>query len=298
MPNACSSTNYANADSSQDYFLQLNIGFMLGNVGPSAFDEFEADMMSQDYALDIRRIRQNAIDACTKIVLEDPNEDLVAGWTLSCPKEANTLRSLPFEECVLLVTGAALYFCRFDWDSEKVGSFERVDLLNITEMWRGAYITTTLGPTHTDEAKNTGFALRYRTNGSALIRTNTRSMHNEKEAEDENADKNEVDKQKEPEKDERRLLAFKALPPQRSAAKERGEEQTTQLNEQDLVKHICGEIHRLATLAARKYKGFDHLELDKVAPVEEKDVISAADARKSTGYIETLGYSLKKLVWS
>jgi hypothetical protein len=32
--------------------------------------------------------------------------------------------------------------------------------------------------------------------------------------------------------------------------------------------------------------------------VEEKDIISASDAKKSTGYLEQLGYSLKKLVWA
>jgi hypothetical protein len=32
--------------------------------------------------------------------------------------------------------------------------------------------------------------------------------------------------------------------------------------------------------------------------VEEKDIISLADAKKSTGYLEQIGYSLKKMVWA
>lgn len=280
-----------------DYFLQLNIDFFLGNVGPSAFEEFETDMMSQDYALDVRRIRQNAIDSCIKIVLEDPKEDLVAGWTLSCPHEANTLRSLPFEECVLLLTDAALYFCRFDWDSEKVGGFERVDLLNVTELWRGQYITSALSPTHTDETKNVGFAIRYDTNGQAVVRTNTRSLQNEKAAKDENSGKDEVEKQEQPEKSESRMLAFKALPPKSSVARQEGEDGSS-MSEQELVKHICDEMQKQVTAAAHKQRGFDHLDLNKLPQVEERDVLSAADARKSTGYIESIGYSLKKLVWS
>ena len=37
----------------------------------------------------------------------------------------------------------------------------------------------------------------------------------------------------------------------------------------------------------------------KVGPqVEERDVISITDAKKSTGYVESIGYSLKRLVWS
>ncbi|KAK4556743.1 hypothetical protein LTR86_006314 [Recurvomyces mirabilis] len=284
-----------------DYFLQLNIDYLLGNVGPTAFDDFEADMLNQDYALDMRRVRQNAIDTCVKIVLEDPREDLVAGWTLSCPKEANTLRTLPFEECVLLLTDAALYFCRFDWDAEKVGSFERIDLVDVTEMWRGAYITSTLGPTHTNESRNVGFALRYKTHGQAIVRTNTRSLNNEEAAEDENKGKDELEKQKQPEKDESRLLAFKALPPKETAVKHGGgdsDDQASKLSEVEFIKQVCDEVHKVMVIVMEKKTGMDHLELEKVSAVEEKDIVSLVEARKSTGYMESIGYSLKKLVWS
>jgi hypothetical protein len=276
-----------------DYFLQTCIDYYLGYAGPGVFDDFETDMMSQDYALDMRRVRQNAIDTCIKIVLEDPKEDLVGGWTLSCPHEANTLRSLPFEECVFLLTDTAIYFCRFDWSTEKVGSFERVDLTDVTEIWRGPYITSTLGPSHTDEAKNVGFALRYKTNGHALVRTNTRSLQNEHTAEDENAKKSEIDKQKTPEKDESRLLAFKALPPKASASRRDSEEEKS-MSESELVKFVTDELHK-TLIKARKT---DHLELDKAPDVEEKDLLGISEARKATGYVESLGYSLKKMVWS
>lgn len=276
-----------------DYFLQTCIDFYLGHAGPAVFDEFETDMMSQDYALDMRRVRQNAIDTCMKIVLEDPKEDLVGGWTLSCPHEANTLRSLPFEECVFLLTDTAIYFCRFDWATDKVGSFERVDLTEITEIWRGAYITSTLGPTHTDEAKNVGFALRFKTNGHALVRTNTRSLQNEHAVDDENAKKSELDKQKTPEKDESRLLAFKALPPKASASR-RDSEGEKSMSESELVMLVTDELHK-TLIKARK---IDHLELDKAPAVEERDVLGVSEARKATGYVESLGYSLKKMVWS
>jgi hypothetical protein len=276
-----------------DYFLQTCIDYYLGYAGPSVFDEFETDMMSQDYALDMRRVRQNAIDTCMKIVLEDPEENLVGGWTLSCPHEANTLRSLPFEECVFLLTDTAIYFCRFDWTTEKVGSFERVDLTDITEIWRGPYITSTLGPSHTDETKNVGFALRYKTNGHALVRTNTRSLQNEHAAEDENARKSEIEKQNTPEKGESRLLAFKALPPKASASRRKSQEDT-EISESELVKFITDELHK----TSRKARQMDHLELEKGPEVEEREVLGVAEARKATSYVESLGYSLKKMVWS
>lgn len=276
-----------------DYFLQACIDYYLGKVGPQVFEEFEADMMSQDYALDMRRIRRNGIETCIKIVLEDPKEELRAGWTLSCPKEANTLRTLPFEECVLLLTDQALYFCRFDWDTEKVASFERVDLRDLVAIWRGAYITSALGPTHLDEEKNVGFALRFKTNDRALVRRNTRSLRNEEEAEDENAGKDELEKQEQPEKDETRMLAFKALPPQASASKGQGND-SAEASEVELVKRVCSEVYRsMAALRMREGEGQDSLP-----GIEEKDVISAAEARKATGYMESIGYSLKRLVWS
>jgi hypothetical protein len=269
-----------------DYFLQTNIDYFLGNTGANVFEEFETDMMSQDYALDMRSVRQNAIDTCIKIVLEDPKEDFFAGWTLSCPRDSNTLRTVPLEECVLLLTDTALYFCRFDWETEKVGSFERVELLSLKSLWRGTYITSTLGEAHLDEEKNVGFALRYTQEGPSTVRRNTRSL-----SVNEGPSMRETEKGKKPREV---LLAFKALSAKTSAAKGVGEE--ADMNEGELVKHICDEIRKTWEKAAKDDRGG---ELgSEILEVQEKDVLSAAEARKSTTYIESLGYSLKKLVWS
>ncbi|KAK5163467.1 uncharacterized protein LTR77_010649 [Saxophila tyrrhenica] len=277
-----------------DYFLQTCIDFFLGNEGQGVFEEFETEMVSKDYSLDMRRVRESAIETCVKIVLEDPSEKLLAGWTMGCPKQSNTLRSLPFEECVVLLTSAAFYLCRFDWDTEKVGAFERVDLCDVTEVWRGAYITSALGETHLDEAKNYGFALRYSTKGNSIVRRNTRTLQNKGETSSENAGKDELQKQAEPEKDESRMLAFKALPPSSTAAK--GDvEATEKMNEVRLVTHVCDRLRDTArTAKARMYP----IHADDDIQVEEKPIISAADAKKSTGYMESIGYSLKRMVWS
>ncbi|KAK0929915.1 hypothetical protein LTR91_004794 [Friedmanniomyces endolithicus] len=290
-----------------DYWLQLNIDFFLGNVGLEAFGEFEADMRGRDYALDMGRVRQSAIETCVKIVLEDPKEEFVGGWILACPREANTLRSLPFEECVVLLTDAGVYFCRFDWDAEKIGSFERVDLRDVREVWRGVYVTDTLAAAHVDEGRNVGFAMRFATKGQAVVRRNTRSVGNERVAEDEGAGKGELEKQEmdgkgeKGEKGEMRLLAFKALPPKSSASKSRGDGGDGAeggMSEAETVMHICDELRRRMVTAVRKTEAADHTPEEKVPEVEERDVVSVAEARKGTGYIETLGYSLKKLVWS
>lgn len=114
-----------------DYFSQAAIDFLLGNVTEQVFEEFEADMMSNDPAISMRKVRANAIDTSSKIVIAEQREDLVGGWTVLSPKEPNTLRTFPFEEIILLLTDAALYAVRFDWNLEKVSSFERVDLRSV-----------------------------------------------------------------------------------------------------------------------------------------------------------------------
>lgn len=303
-----------------DYFLQTCISYYLGEGGLTLFEEFENDMMTRDPSLNLSKVRESAIDTCTKIVLEDPEEDFFAGWTLSCPSTSDTLRALPFEECVLLLTDKALYFCRFDWNTEKVGSFERVDLDEIEGLQYGAYITSTLGPAHMDEKKNVGFIVKYRPLNQAMVRTNTRSLANEKsaiEADEQHAEQAQAQanagpntkegKPKQKDDAATRILAFKALPPSRSARKEEDNKsgEGKEPSEIDLVKHVCDEIDRLATLAfknddavqARKEDGQEE-KLDKGWKIEENDVIGINEAKRSTGYLESLGYSLKKLVWS
>jgi hypothetical protein len=191
----------------------------------------------------------------------------------------------------VLLTKVALYFCRFDWETEKIASFEKVLLTDILEIWRGAYITNAFG-TNLDEAKNVGFALRYKPEGNFMVRRNTRTLETDENVLEENASKSESKKKKEPEKDQNRLLAFKALPPDSSNAKKSGSGEN--MNEVAFVKHVCEEIHRTMKAAV----AHDHLAIDRTPEVEDRDIISAADAKRNTGYVESIGYSLKKLVWS
>ena len=273
-----------------DYFLQTCIDYFLGNTTSETFDDFETDMMAKDdHALDLTRIRQNAIDTCVKIVLEDPDEYLIDAWTLSSPRDANTLRTLPFEECIVLLTDVALYFCRFDWATDKVWSFEKVTLTDITEIWQGAYVTSAFG-NNLDERKNVGFALRYRPAKSFLVRRNTRTLQSDDNPSDENSGKSELEKQEEPGKDRNRLLAFKALPVTAHSTEQSDAHGPT--NEVELVKSICGKLLGAIKSASRK----EDNEPDLM--VEDRDIISATEAKKSTGYVESIGYSLKKLVWS
>lgn len=287
-----------------DYFTQALIDYLLGKATDSIFAEFEADMKSSDYFIDMRKVRQQAIDRSAGIVIEDHEEDLVHGWTLSVPTAANVVKTTTFEEAVLLLTNKALYFCRLDWGTEKVREFERIRLENVQGIMRGVYITSTLAQRHTESDKNVGFVVRYKPEtGGKLVRRNTRTL-------DPNPADDAQDKPSEPTKTQDstgRFLAFKALPPRTSVPTNETSAPTE--NEVELVKSTCDEIARVANKASTEQnqkwtvletaqEGLD-INSDKAKGIEvvEKDIISLQDAKKSTGYLEQFEYSLKKLVW-
>jgi hypothetical protein len=275
-----------------DYFAQNMIDFILGRVDESVFIDFEADMKAQDYAIDMRKVRQNAIETCRSMCIEDEKEDLIAGWTLSCPREGNSLRSLPFEECVVLLTNEALYFCRVDWSTEKVRQFERIELGYIDAIAKGVYITSTLAKREMDERKNIGFVIRYQAPGTDLVRRNTRSLGNEGK-----------DDRKKRTKDQEsqytagsKFLAFKALPPRSSFVGRQGEGQQPP-SEDEMIKTVTEQILSVVNKArAPLPAGQD--DTVKLLEIENKDIISLMDAKKSTGYLEQVGFALKKLVWA
>lgn len=275
-----------------DYFTQNVIDFILGRVDENIFIDFEADMKAQDYAIDLRKVRQNAIETCRSICVEDEKEDLIAGWTLSCPRDANSLRSLPFEECVLLLTDEALYFCRMDWTTEKVREFERVGLEYIDALAKGVYVTSTLASREMDEKRNIGFVVRYQAPGADLVRRNTRSLGNEE---------SEQKGKKVPATSgaQSKLLAFKALPPRSSFVGQQGESQQP-MNEEEMIKTVTEQLVAVVNKSRKTAGGVAEgsEEASQVLKIEEKDIISVADAKKSTGYLEQVGFALKKLVWA
>ncbi|KAF4548640.1 SacI-like domain-containing protein 4 [Elsinoe fawcettii] len=416
-----------------DYFLQTTIDFMLGNGDEGMWEEFESDLMTGDYALDMSRVRQGAVERCVKVVLgrsaspshsdqtsQDPDigghddEDLVSGYTLRTPSQSNTLKTQPLEECVLLLTHKALYAVRFDWNTEKVGSYERVELVDITGLRRGVYVTSTLGAKNTDEERNVGFVVTYREGHRGIRRVNTRSLsttvskatlrdhdaENERgkmagetqaSSTDNEVTSNEGTAQKDfasprPREEEEikqsaptstdpaspesetRLLAFKALTPRHTAvasdASSRSSRSTKRktgaiqdMSEGEVVVLITDEIQRLVREAVEKEEregeggrkkqvtlklgggvqsvkagvgravegakgvvgsgaGFaggkdggegeqkDEQEEDKDVgtkktwDIQDEPIISVAEAKRSTGYLESIGYSLRRLVWS
>ena len=299
-----------------DYFSQAAVDFFLGNVTPQVFEEFEAEMMSGDPAMSMPKLRANAIDTSSKIVIADQSEELISGWTLLSPREPNTVRTFPFEEVVLLVTDAALYAVRFNWNMEKVSSFERVDLRSITGILCGTYITSTLAAAQTDEQRNVGFVVKYRPGKEDISRVNTRSLNTAAETEEIKSEEEGAQQQAEHSQvndngDEPKgkiktskgdhstlkILAFKALSARSSFASSSCPP-THSPTERELVTNICIEIQKATGADSGGAGGSRDREKPDRSFIEDSEIISLGDARKSTGLLEQWGHSLKKLVWA
>ncbi|KAI6781712.1 Phosphatidylinositide phosphatase-like protein [Emericellopsis cladophorae] len=281
-----------------DYFSQTAIDFLLGNVNERVFEEFEADMMTKDPAISVAKLREQAIELCQKRVVADESEEVHGAWALISPHVSDTIKSLPMEEVVLLLTDAALYVCRFDWNMDKVSSFERVDLRNITGIKLGTYITSIVSPSHMDASKNVGFVVAYQPGKADVVRTNTRTSSTRGEiapikdpepGNEKNRPLNLVDfftyKAQPPAE---KKLAFKA--PYVNSSTTVSTEHETELQQ---ITTIASEIARL-TKESRLYKrGEEHQEL-----IQKEDIISLEEAKKNTGLLEQLGHSIKRLVWA
>ena len=290
-----------------DFFLQTTIDFLLGNVTYRIFDEFEASMMTKDPAVSMLRMREQAIELCQKRVIENESEELVGAWTMLSPPLSDTLTTQPFEEVVLLLTDAAVYLCRFDWNLDKVSSFERVELAHVEHLKFGTYITSTISSTQTDEIKNVGLVITYRPGSRDVLRVNTRSLSSLASRVRtagpggpaaglasllSRASGGGGKPSAEP---EQKRIALKALYAHTSIAETGGESAAPQakLTEIQLVVSICAEIERLALLSKPRFAGSERESL-----IEGGDIVSLAEARKSTGLLEHLGHSIKKMVWA
>uniref|UniRef100_A0A0B7KEE8 SAC domain-containing protein n=1 Tax=Bionectria ochroleuca TaxID=29856 RepID=A0A0B7KEE8_BIOOC len=283
-----------------DYFSQTAIDFLLGNVTDGVFDEFEADMMTKDPAVSMNKMREQAINLCQKRVVADETEEYHGGWVLLSPNASDRIKSDPMEEVVLLLTDAALYLCRFDWNLDKVSSFERVHLASITGIKRGTYITSTISTSQTDESKNVGFVVSYQPGKTDIKRTNTRTLSSKGDlvpgprTEDKGSTKplslvtlfSGGSKAPPP----ARIIAFKAPYTESSVVASGSGPNQTELQQ---VSSICAEIERL-TLQHHLHKSNE----DKKGVVEDGDIISLEEAKRNTGLLEHLGHSIKKLVWA
>ncbi|KAG0158488.1 hypothetical protein PDIDSM_6003 [Penicillium digitatum] len=280
-----------------DFFSQACIDYLLGNVSTHVFDEFAIQLQTTDPGISVQKLRQNAIDTSCKIVISSPFEEFLGGWTMLTPRQPNTLRTLPFEESVLLLTDAAVYSCRFDWETDKVLSFERIDLRSIQRIHYGTYITSILTDIQANEAANVGLVIVYRDGDTNTLRVNTRSLQSGVDLStlettaSSNSEWDLVSWLRGSKPATTRFIAFKGLPLSNPVASPRLGPSAGTVQEMDRVRSVCLDIER-AMLAGQGRN------LEAVSVVEQSDIISLADAKKRTGWLEYLVYDLKKMVWA
>lgn len=290
-----------------DFFLQTTIDFLLGNVTSMVFEEFEANMMIKDPAVSMQNMRQQAIEMCQKRVIADESEEFIGGWTFLTPTVPDTVRSATFEEVVLLLTDAALYLCRFDWNLDKISSFERVDLAHVQKIKFGTYITSTISAAQTDDMRNVGLVVEYKPGSTDVTRVNTRSLSSMTGSTQPQTGITGFFARNAPQAvTPARRIALKALHSQTSAADPagRGQQQRerdepgaiTRMTEIQQVVVIAAEIERLALQSRSRPAGEGGKEGEGL--IEKRDIISLAEARKNTTLLEQLGHSIKKLVWA
>ncbi len=258
--------------------------------------------MSADPAISMQKLRQQAIETSQRLIVADEDEELISGWTLLAPQVPNTIKSTTFEELVLLLTDVALYACRFDWNTEKVSSFQRIDLQHIKLIKYGTYITSTLSIAQTDEQRNVGFVVRYKVGVDDFTRVNTRSLSTLRSRPDSNIFKGAsmtqipvvfetlLGKIGKPAAAEEDILAFKVLP-SKSAVTNRQQESVSEMGQ---VKEICSAIERMVL----HKQGLEAGAEKPNSIIEIGTIVSLAEAQKSTGLLEQLSYSIKKLVWA
>lgn len=283
-----------------DYFSQAAIDFLLGNVTAKVFEEFESDMMTKDPAMSMIQVRQQAIELCQRRLIADEKEEFHGGWVLLSPNTPDTIKAWPLEEAVLLLTDLAIYLCRFDWKLDKVSSFERIQLGNVTSIKFGTFITSTISPSHIDEMKNVGFVVTYQPGKSDVRRTNTRTFSSRGEIPGRSQSAADADasipasfaslltgKAKSPTSSR---LVFKAPYADSSMAIASDGPRQTEIQQ---VVTICAEIERLSL--DRQLLNPDE---ERKSIIEKGEIISLEEAKKNTGLLEQLGHSLKKMVWA
>lgn len=280
-----------------DFFSQACIDYLLGNVSTHVFDEFAIQLQTTDPGISVQKLRQNAIDTSCNIVISSPSEEFLGGWTMLTPRQPNTLRTLPFEESVLLLTDAAVYSCRFDWETNKVLSFERIDLRSISRIHYGTYITSILTDSQANEATNVGLVIVYRDGDTNTLRVNTRSLQSDVDLStlettaSANSEWDLVSWLRGNKRATTRFVAFKGLPLSNPVASPRLGPSAGTVREVDRIRSVCLDIER-AMLAGQGRN------VEAVSVVEQCDIISLADAKKRTGWLEYLVYDLKKMVWA
>lgn len=296
-----------------DYFTQAVISYMVGQRSIAVFSEFVANLEASDgiHLVRLSRIRAAAIEICSARVIED-GEHKIAGWTLFSPEEANVRLTTKLEEKVLLLTKAALHVVSFDYNLEKVIASTRIPLRNVVSIKKGAYILNPIQEAGRDREENAGFQIFFKPSEGGTRLTSYAVLNTTPASPLPEAKKNRNRAASNSGYDTRPegtagldYFAFKALPkefvtsgsPQmddeEDADNDRGKDESCREVVDRIVQRIKDECYRAAGSVGGYVGG--HARSENF--VVEADVVSLAEAQKSTSLVTRADYAIKRLLW-
>ncbi|AOW04806.1 YALI0E01408p [Yarrowia lipolytica CLIB122] len=102
-----------------DFFRQALFDFLVGNVDERVFSEFDETCASSDP----RMYSKSAIEVASEIC----QDDVISGWWLESLQNSSN-------KYIVLLTDTSIYVCQFDFMTERVSDFEKVDVDTISSV--------------------------------------------------------------------------------------------------------------------------------------------------------------------
>ncbi|KAG5367022.1 Phosphatidylinositide phosphatase SAC2 [Yarrowia sp. B02] len=102
-----------------DFFRQALFDFLVGNVDERVFSEFDETCASSDP----RMYSTSAIEVASEIC----QDDVISGWWLESLQNSA-------DKYIVLLTDTSIYVCQFDFMTERVCDFEKVDVNTIANV--------------------------------------------------------------------------------------------------------------------------------------------------------------------
>ncbi|KAJ1963988.1 hypothetical protein GGI12_001708 [Dipsacomyces acuminosporus] len=171
----------------RDYFSQSVLDYIMGSH--KAVDVYRTlvDLKSQDpdRAAEVSRMRESAIESSIAIVVHD-GECVQIALIVHSPMAHSTRKIRKAKDAVMVLTDAAIYICLYDYPTEKVSEYMRIELSRLARVQHGAYITDTAVPQSLDSTYNYGLLLHYTSSTGAENGGSSRSV--EKPGSDEHAE--------------------------------------------------------------------------------------------------------------
>jgi hypothetical protein len=279
-----------------DFFKQTVIDFQYGQTSLAALERYNDELAAQDPSEVHRlaRVRISAIETCAKDILSAEEQKKSSGWTLFSPIEQNRITSPTLEEKVVLLTEKALYVCSYDFTTELLMAFSKINVGDIIGIQKGIYIVSPNEGYHPEN--HWGLLVEYLAEERRLNTASMKSLPTAKELEVSAANK--------------KFIAFRAVvddfaslhpsPPLASSKKNKGFFQRVNVTEDSLpplTSHaLVDEIVTALSAQCSAAGAYDPDDID-VHFIKEETIQSLAQAKANASLFQPLIEGIKRRLW-